>query len=111
MYNHSIAFPFLTLLSFKSVVTALHCVHHHGIGLKLEMKREACAATVNRQPSATRAPASGRCNCNCALHHNDPVCAVNSRGERDTFVNQCQLECHNCTSRDNYRIVLRKACS
>ncbi|CAB3383480.1 Hypothetical predicted protein [Cloeon dipterum] len=47
-------------------------------------------------------PAPGICNCKCSLSHNDRFCAVNKKNEKQTFQNNCQLGCYNCTHETDY---------
>ncbi|XP_069677914.1 Kazal peptide Pr13a-like [Periplaneta americana] len=52
-----------------------------------------------------------KCNCNCSLTYT-PVCAVDhASGDRDTFPNECALQCYNCTHEKNYVITARRECS
>nr|CAD7600623.1 unnamed protein product [Timema genevievae] len=38
---------------------------------------------------------SAKCVCKCPT--NQPVCAKDSTGDKDTFPSECALKCYNCT--------------
>ncbi|XP_059485173.1 Kazal peptide Pr13a-like [Neocloeon triangulifer] len=62
---------------------------------------EAIPANILKPPSnANKSNAmspSGGCNCRCNLSHNDVFCGVDPKNEKQTFQNDCQLDCYNCT--------------
>jgi hypothetical protein len=65
-------------------------------------------ASAEASPAQVLSPATGNkksgsappggCNCRCDLSHHDKFCGVNSKREKQTFQNECQLDCYNCTS-------------
>uniref|UniRef100_A0A1B6KMJ0 Kazal-like domain-containing protein n=1 Tax=Graphocephala atropunctata TaxID=36148 RepID=A0A1B6KMJ0_9HEMI len=69
---------------------------------------------VCRQRTTTRRPfplktTAKPCNCNCNLSDYQPLCA-SDKTDRDTFVNECQLECYNCTCNKNYQVLYKGEC-
>ncbi|XP_054258244.1 uncharacterized protein LOC128983107 [Macrosteles quadrilineatus] len=50
------------------------------------------------------------CPCQCNTTNYRPVCAVDG-SEKDTFPNQCQLDCHNCTMNKRFKVIAQGECS
>nr|CAD7405869.1 unnamed protein product [Timema cristinae] len=46
-------------------------------------------------PSLLISSSSAKCVCKCPT--NQPVCAKDSTGDKDTFPSECALKCYNCT--------------
>ncbi|XP_026283848.1 uncharacterized protein LOC113210196 [Frankliniella occidentalis] len=69
-----------------------------------------------RPPTTTAAPAKAAgkappCDCNCYSRPLSALCAMDpvSR-DKETFINQCQLDCYNCTSKKRYKVIALVAC-
>ncbi|XP_046659103.1 uncharacterized protein LOC124353234 [Homalodisca vitripennis] len=65
--------------------------------------------TTRRVPFPTKTTPKP-CNCNCNITDYRPLCAGDGT-DRDTFANQCQLDCFNCTHNKRYRVLQQGECS